>query len=158
MARRCEGGVRLMARMVSAQFCEHHTTAADGKNSYIGVFDNMTVRIRCAKGKPLPKEPLPIPVPSLSFTLALYLTTAPGSPVCVARLKDPDDQVILPEMKSKLQHNAEGKHRWHLHFPKGIPLRKSGIHTFEVEIEGEELRPSRVDLPVTLDIKTGGAT
>ena len=146
-----------MARMVWALFCEHHTTASDGKNSYIGVFDTMTVTITPVEGKPPPEEPLRTPVPSVPFTLALHLMTAPGSPMCVVRLKGPDDQVMLPEMKSKLQHNAEGKHRWHLHFPKGIPITKSGLYTFEIEVKGEELRPDRVDLPVTLRISKGGA-
>ena len=139
-----------MARLVWALICEHHTTDASGKNSYIGVFDNMTATI---KGTPQPREPLLHPVLSVPFVLALHLKTKPGSPQCVARLKDPDGQLVLPEMRTKLTNSATGRHNWHLHFPRGIPIRMSGTYTFQIVVEGEAMRDTEVELPITLDIR-----
>jgi hypothetical protein len=148
----------LMARVVWALFCEHQTTDADGRNSYISVFDHMTVGVRVRAEIPLPQEPLSPPVPTGPFVLALHLNTQPGSPEVVVHVMDPDGQRILPEMRSRLARNSVGKHNLHLRFPRGMPVTRSGTYIFRVSVEGEAMRQKEIEFPISVQIeREGGA-
>ncbi len=146
-----------MARLVWALICEHQTTDATGKNSYNGVFDNMAVEITTGPDDDPPSEPLPFAVPTPPFVLAMHLATKPGIPECVLRVKDPDGHLLAPEARTKLGPSATGKHNWHVRFGRGIPVRKSGTYKFEIEVEGEAMGRSEVDLPIEFNIKRGEA-
>ena len=146
-----------MARLVWALICEHHATDASGKNSYNGVFDNLTVSIRAKPGTPPPAEPLPFAVSTPPFVVAIRLMTKPGAPECTLRVKDPDGHLLVPEARAKLGPSTNGKHNWHIHFQRGVPVRKSGTYMFEITVAGEAMGRNEVELPIVFDIKQGGA-
>jgi hypothetical protein len=148
----CEGA---MARLVWALICEHHTTDASGKNSYNGVFDEMTLGITARPGDEPPTEPLPFAVSTTPFVLAMHLLTKPGDPECTLRVKDSDGHLLVPEAKANLGPSTNGKHNWHVHFQRGIPVRKSGTYVFEISVEGEAMGRNEVELPIVFDIKQG---
>jgi hypothetical protein len=133
-----------MARLIWALFCENQTTGEAGKNSYHDVFDAITVRVT---GTPAPMDPPPHTLP---FVLALNLTAEPGSPVCKVHIRDTDGNDILAPMQSKLPESLEGSFNLHLRFPEGIPVKKSGIYSFDVFVEGERIGVA--EIPVSLDV------
>ena len=139
-----------MARLIWALFCEHHLTDANGKNSYISIFDRTTVGIRAKEGAPPLWEPLPHPVPTPPFVLALHMTTEPGTPECTVRVRDSDDQDLVPPITARLPDNPEGRHNFHLNFAQGIPVQKSGIYAFQVFMEDKLI--GQKELPVSLDL------
>jgi hypothetical protein len=139
-----------MARLSWALFCEHHLTDQRGKNSYIGVFDTATVTLHVSPGTTL-QVPLRSPAPSCAFVLAAHITGAPGAPMAELHVKDSDGQAILPTFRSQLANSEMGQHNLHVNFPKGIPVRRSGIYSFEFVVDGQEVGVA--ELPVDIRVR-----
>lgn len=141
-----------MSRLVYALFCEHHTTDAQGRNSFISVFDSKNIELVPAPGVEIAGDQLPGPVASGKFCLALFFVCEPGAPEIKIRVKDPDNQLVGPELKMRLSHNDLGRHRANIHFePNGIPVTKSGIYSFEIIVNNEKL--GEAEMPVAVNIK-----
>lgn len=140
-----------MARLVWALFCEKQLTDTSGKNSYIGVFHRQHVRIEPASDAPEVREPLPDPIPCGTFVLAMYVLTEPGSPECSVEVRDPDGQPVGDVYRQRLAEHSEGQHSWHIRFVDGIPVRRSGIYTFHIRVESEEV--GKAELPVDIEIE-----
>ncbi len=143
-----------VARLVWYHFCEHVTTDADGKNSYIGVFDNMTVGIQVDPDKPKSDFPLPGPLLTGPFVLAMHLLVRPdAAEVCELRIEDSDGQLIGPPFKRTLAKNPEGKQNLNVQFPRGLPVLRPGILTFRIRVGGVDT--GEAQLPVAIRIVEG---
>lgn len=144
-----------MARMIWYHFCEHHLTDASGKNSYIAVFDTMTMGIRSSDPTKELSFPLTSPIPTQPFVLSVGLHARPGArEQYEVRLVDSNGQAVLPPMTGTLTAHPEGKHTLHLNFPRGIPILTSGIHTFHISVGGTEV--CRAELPISVTLEEEG--
>jgi hypothetical protein len=137
-----------MARLIWALFCEDQTTGESGKNSYINVFDTMSVRVRRGDSEVPVSMPLSQPAQTSAFVLALNLTATPGAPQCTVHIRDNDGHDILGPMQSRLPDSPDGRHNLHLRFTHGIPVRKSGIYTFDVSVDGEACGQAQIPVSV----------
>ena len=143
-----------MARLSWALFCQHHLTDQEGRNSYIGVFDTLTLGAQAPPGAPPIQIPLEEPRPSCTFVLAAQITGAPGTPTVELCVKDSDGKLIAPPAKIQLSNSDLGRHNLHVNFSSGIPVRRSGIHTFEFVVDGEKVGVA--ELPVDIRVHEGG--
>ena len=143
-----------MARLNWALFCSHHLTDQQGNNSYIEVFDTVTMDVHVRPGAPPPQIPLEAPKPSCSFVLAAHITAAPGSPTVELRVKDSDGELVAPPAKMQLSNSDLGRHSLHVNFSSGIPVRRSGIYAFEFVVAGEKIGVA--ELPIDIRGHEGG--
>lgn len=141
-----------MARLVSALFCEYHSTDNRGLNTYGGVFDNKTMVVTVPPDKPLPTFPLSQPIPCGGFTLAMYFESAPAvESELRIEVQDSDKQNVVPPIRQKIAPHPEGKHRVHAKFENGIPVSNSGTYSFEMYVNNQHI--GTIQLPVFMEIK-----
>lgn len=140
-----------MAKMLWYHFCEHHSTDASGKNSYIAVFDNMSISLRPVDRTKKHSFPLPRPIQSQPFVLAVGLLAQPGvREEFKVEIVDTDGQSVIPPMTGKLTAHPEGRHTCHMNFARGIPLVRSGIYTFRISVGGTQV--GEAVLPISIEI------
>ncbi len=142
-----------MASLVWYHFCEKIITESDGKNSYLSVFDRMTVGIRKRPGTPDLPDPLPYPIPTQRFVLAMHLSVRPSTrePVEI-RVRDSDGEEIMPPHNVVLGKNPEGKCNLNMTFTNGIPVMRTCIYSFEIRVAGQKMQ-IEPELPVTIRIE-----
>ena len=76
------------------------------------------------------------------------MTTERGSPGYEVGVKDSDGRTVLPPLRSRLKENAQGRHNVHVAFPRGLPLVRSGIFSFEVHVEGARIGEAQIAVSI----------
>ena len=140
-----------MYKVAWCLICEKIITDQSGKNSYIAVFDRVTIRRTIPEGESQLAFPLAEPAPGPSLGVAFYVLGDPGEPEFEFVLKDPDNQSILGPARIKMDRNPDGKFNVHINLQNGFLIRKSGVFSFFLRYDGKEIGCGELQVSVTIE-------
>ncbi len=124
-------------KVIYTLLCEHHIESSAKKDSYLNVFDSLTVTARNKDGSPV-RVPLEKALYAGPIVVVFEIRSEPGAHEYELDVCDPDGASILPTFKGQLRHNPKGKNSLHVRFPQGIPLTKPGDYKFHLKVDGHE--------------------
>ena len=117
-------------------FCLLHSTDSDGRQNYLGIFDELKVSEKDRKKSK--KRELPQPQNSKPFVVAFRID-APRAKSLSLRILDPNKKEIARSQNETLESRKDGKHYIHFQLINGLSVQAFGDYTFTLYIDNKKV-------------------
>lgn len=128
-------------KLLYSLFCLLHSADSDGRQNYLGIFDELNVSTRGPKKKKSKKsklKELPQPENSKPFVVA-FRVDALGAKISRLQIFDPDKKEIVRSDDEKLSKPKSGQHKIHFQLGNGLPVQAFGDYTFALYIDNKKV-------------------
>lgn len=128
-------------KLLYSLFCLLHSADSEGRQNYLGIFDELNVTTKGSKKKKSKKsklKELPQPENSKPFVVA-FRVNALGAKVSRLQIFDPDKKEILRTEEEQLSSPKNGQHKIHYQLGNGLPIQAFGDYTLALYIDNKKV-------------------